>query len=100
MVVLTEAAQRDLVQALRAQIAGDVRFDEMTRGLYSTDASIYQIAPVGVVFPKGRDDVLAAVNIARQRGLPVLPRGSGTSLSGQTVAAGSYSQIVTIVVDF
>jgi len=87
MVVLTEAAQRDLVQALRGQIAGDVRFDEMTRGLYSTDASIYQIAPVGVVFPKGRDDVLAAVNIARQRGLPVLPRGSGTSLSGQTVAA-------------
>ena len=85
--VLTEAGLNDLARVLRERIAGEVRFDEMTRGLYSTDASIYQISPVGVVFPRNRDDVIAAVDTARERGIPVLPRGSGTSLSGQTVAS-------------
>lgn len=78
---------------LRQQIAGDVLFDDVSRGLYSTDASIYQIPPIGVVLPKSKEDVRAAVQIAAAHGVPVLPRGGGTSLSGQTVAAA-------IVIDF
>lgn len=78
---------------LRQQIAGDVLFDDVSRGLYSTDASIYQISPIGVVLPKSKADVRAAVQIAAVHGVPILPRGGGTSLSGQTVAAA-------IVIDF
>jgi FAD/FMN-containing dehydrogenase/Fe-S oxidoreductase len=75
----------DLEQALRRAIPGGVRFDEYTRYLYSTDASIYSIEPIGVVFPRHADDVVAAVEIAKRFGAPVLPRGAGTSLAGQTV---------------
>jgi FAD/FMN-containing dehydrogenase/Fe-S oxidoreductase len=82
-----------LAAELESRIAGEVRFDEMTRGLYSTDASIYQISPVGVVLPRSQADVLAAVEIAARHHVPILPRGSGTSLSGQTVAAA-------LVIDF
>jgi FAD/FMN-containing dehydrogenase/Fe-S oxidoreductase len=82
-----------LVDELRSRIEGEARFDEMTRGLYSTDASIYQISPIGVVFPKSKADVRAAVEIATRHRVPILPRGSGTSLSGQTVAAA-------LVIDF
>ncbi len=82
-----------LADELRGRMEGEVRFDEMTRGLYSTDASIYQISPVGVVFPKSRADVKAAVEVAARHRVPILPRGSGTSLSGQTVAAA-------LVIDF
>ncbi len=62
-----------------------MRFDAYTKVLYSTDASIYQIEPIGVVIPKHKQDVLATVRLAAKYGLPVLPRGGGTSLSGQTV---------------
>jgi FAD/FMN-containing dehydrogenase/Fe-S oxidoreductase len=75
----------DLEQALAGGIAGDVRFDGYTRHLYSTDASIYAIEPIGVVFPRDADDVAAAVEIANRFRVPVLPRGAGTSLAGQTV---------------
>src|SRR5207237_9417035 len=60
--------------------------DRFTRGRYSTDASIYPIEPLGVVVPKDRADVAAALTIAREEGVPVLPRGGGTSQCGQTVA--------------
>jgi FAD/FMN-containing dehydrogenase/Fe-S oxidoreductase len=63
-----------------------VLFDRFSRGRYSTDASIYQIEPLGVVVPKDREDVSAALTIAREEGVPVLPRGGGTSQCGQTVA--------------
>lgn len=72
---------------LCAVIRGEVRFDEMTRGLYSTDASVYQIQPLGVVFPRDHADVVAAVKVAAKHCVPILPRGGGTSLSGQSVAA-------------
>ena len=75
----------DLEHALRGAIAGEVRFDAYTRHMYSTDASIYAIEPIGVVFPGDADDVVAAVEIARRFGVPILPRGAGTSLAGQTV---------------
>ena len=76
---------RTLVETLRAQVSGEVRFDEMTRALYSTDASIYQIEPIGVVIPKSAEDVIAVVEAANSYDVPVLPRGGGTSLAGQTV---------------
>src|SRR5712691_4372044 len=71
---------------LRRELAGEVLFDPFSRGRYSTDASIYQIEPLGVAVPRGKDDVAAALQIAREEGVPVLPRGGGTSQCGQTVA--------------
>jgi FAD/FMN-containing dehydrogenase/Fe-S oxidoreductase len=71
---------------LRRELRGEVMFDRFSRGRYATDASIYQIEPLGVVVPKGREDVAAALAIAREEGVPVLPRGGGTSQCGQTVA--------------
>ncbi len=70
---------------LRRELKGEALFDAFSRGRYSTDASIYQIEPVGVVVPRDRDDVAAAIAIAREEGVPVLPRGGGTSQCGQTV---------------
>src|SRR5205823_5030099 len=71
---------------LRRELAGEVLFDAFSRGRYSTDASIYQIEPLGVAVPKGKEDIAAALTIAREEGVPVLPRGGGTSQCGQTVA--------------
>ncbi|MGE5268887.1 MAG: FAD-binding and (Fe-S)-binding domain-containing protein [Thiohalocapsa sp.] len=71
---------------LRRELRGEVMFDAFTRGRYATDASIYQIEPLGVAVPKDKDDIAAALQIARDEGVPVLPRGGGTSQCGQTVA--------------
>jgi FAD/FMN-containing dehydrogenase/Fe-S oxidoreductase len=70
---------------LRREIQGDVLFDAFTRGRYSTDASIYQIEPLGVVVARDKGDIATAIQIAREEGVPVLPRGGGTSQCGQTV---------------
>src|SRR4051794_19097655 len=75
-----------LESRLRRELRGEVLFDTFPRGRYSTDASIYQIEPLGVVVPKDKEDVAAALQIAREEGVPVLPRGGGTSQCGQTVA--------------
>ncbi|MFB6107815.1 MAG: FAD-binding and (Fe-S)-binding domain-containing protein [Haloplanus sp.] len=64
---------------------GEVRFDDYSRELYATDASIYEVTPVGVVFPTDTEDVSAVVSYCAEREIPVLPRGGGTSLAGQTV---------------
>ena len=77
--------REELAQALRQRVSGEVRFDSFSRVLYSTDASIYQMEPIGVVIPRRVEDVLAVVELARDNGVPVLPRGGGTSLAGQTV---------------
>jgi FAD/FMN-containing dehydrogenase/Fe-S oxidoreductase len=74
-----------LAQRLRREIEGEVLFDAFARGRYSTDASIYQIEPIGVVVPRSAHDVRIAMQIAREWGAPVLPRGAGTSQCGQTV---------------
>ena len=74
-----------LANRLRADVEGSVRFDALTRALYSTDASIYQIEPLGVVLPRTLDDIDAVMAIAREEGVPVLPRGAGTSQCGQAV---------------
>ena len=70
---------------LKAEIEGDVSFDSFTRGRYATDASHYQIMPVGVVAPRGMAGAARAIALAREEGVSVLPRGGGTSQSGQTV---------------
>jgi FAD/FMN-containing dehydrogenase/Fe-S oxidoreductase len=74
-----------LAARLKRALRGDVLFDAFSRGRYSTDASIYQIEPRGVVVPRDQDDVAAALALAREAGVPVLPRGGGTSQCGQTV---------------
>ena len=77
--------KEDLQEALRSRIAGEVRFDRASRLMYSTDASIYEIEPIGVVLPRTHEDVFAAMEITRDFGVPLLSRGGGTSLAGQTV---------------
>ena len=78
-------ANGELAEALRRAVGEQVRFDSYTRHLYSRDASMYAIEPIGVVFPRDADDVAAVVSTAGEFGVPVLPRGAGTSLAGQTV---------------
>ena len=74
-----------LERRLKAALKGAVRFDAATRGRYATDASSYQVMPLGVVTPTGPEDVAEALRIAREEGVAVLPRGGGTSQCGQTV---------------
>ena len=74
-----------LVEALDARIDGDVRFDTYTRELYATDASAYEQLPIGVVSPTSTADVAAVVTYCAENGIPVLPRGGGTSLAGQAI---------------
>ena len=74
-----------LARRLKQEVQGDVLFDDFSRGRYSTDASIYQLMPIGVVIPKSDNDVEAAIKIAKEQGVPVLPRGSGTSQNGQAI---------------
>ena len=74
-----------LARALERLVDGEVRFDEYTRTLYATDASAYEVPPVGVVFPRHTEDVAAVVENCRDQGVAVLPRGAGTSLAGQAV---------------
>jgi FAD/FMN-containing dehydrogenase/Fe-S oxidoreductase len=84
-VALKSGPHRELFERLKGEIEGDVLFDAFSRGRYATDASIYQIMPIGVVIPKTFADVEAALALAREEGVPVLPRGGGTSQCGQTV---------------
>jgi FAD/FMN-containing dehydrogenase len=77
----------DLQRRLRAETGGAVLFDDASRGRYATDASIYQIMPVGVFVPETRRDMATALAIAARPGVPMLPRGGGTSQCGQTVGA-------------
>src|SRR5919204_2431130 len=84
-----------LKRALTGAVSGEVRFDAGTRAMYANDFSIYRAVPIGVVIPKGPDDVIAAITICREHQAPVLPRGCGTAPSGQTtnVAVGfGYSK--------
>ena len=76
-----------LERALREEGVGEVQFDAFARGRYATDASSYQIMPLGVVVPGSIEEATRALGVARSRGVPVLPRGGGTSQSGQTVNA-------------
>jgi FAD/FMN-containing dehydrogenase/Fe-S oxidoreductase len=82
------ARDTGLERALENALEGEVRFGAFTRGRYATDASIYQIMPAGVAFPKSEADVQAALTIAASHGVPVIARGAGTSQNGQPIGAG------------
>ena len=82
------AGTSPLAARLAREIEGEVRFDAFTRGRYSTDASHYQIEPLGVVVPRHAADVGRAIEIAGDAGVPVLARGAGTSQCGQSVGEG------------
>ena len=82
-----------LAKALRDSLDGEVRFDNGSRALYATDGSNYRQVPIGVVIPRTVEDVLTSVSLCRQFGAPVLSRGGGTSLAGQTCN-------VAVVMDF
>ena len=75
----------DLARQIGGQIEGEVRFDRYSRVLYSTDASVWQIEPIGAVIPKHHSDVRSLLQLCARHQVPVLPRGGATSLSGQTV---------------
>lgn len=74
-----------LSDTLKKRVQGDLLFDPFSRGRYATDASLYQMMPVGVLAPKSEDDIRAAIDIAGEQGVPILARGGGTSQCGQTV---------------
>ncbi|MGA9549008.1 MAG: FAD-binding oxidoreductase, partial [Rhodomicrobium sp.] len=76
-----------LAKVLKARVEGEVRFDDMSRALYSTDASNYRQVPIGVVIPKTIDDVVTTIACCREYGAPFLSRGGGTSLCGQSCNA-------------
>lgn len=90
---MEQAILKNFEQALRQHIRGDVYFDDVTRGLYATDASICQIMPVAVVVPRDEPDVHAAVRASAHFGISIVCRGAGTSLAGQTVGP-------SLVIDF
>lgn len=92
-VTFPSEALHSLKEELERHLEGAVRFDEWTRMLYATDASIHQIMPLGVVLPRSRADVQAVVETCARHGVPILPRGDGSSLAGQTVGEA-------VVIDF
>ncbi|MCE9647519.1 MAG: FAD-binding protein [Chloroflexi bacterium] len=75
----------DFINELKKRFNGDLRLDPASKVLYSTDASIYQIEPLGVAIPRSQDDLLAAVELAVRFSIPILPRGAGSSLGGQSI---------------
>src|ERR1051325_6918069 len=70
---------------LRAGVKGEVRFGDGDRGMYASDAGNYRMVPIGVVLPKDADDVLLTLATCRRHGAPIVPRGGGTGIPGQTV---------------
>jgi FAD/FMN-containing dehydrogenase/Fe-S oxidoreductase len=82
-------ADAELAAALRRTLGGEVRADAYTRHLYASDASMYAREPVAVAFPRNADDVAAAMALAARFEVPVVSRGAGTSLAGQTIGAGA-----------
>src|SRR5207237_3014589 len=77
----------ELAQRLARVVEGELMFDAASRGRYATDASIYQVMPLGVLVPRTQHDVRAAFDVCRTLRVPVLPRGAGSSQCGQTVGA-------------
>ncbi len=93
------AEYAELASDLRAVVDGEVRFDEYAQVLYATDGSIYKAKPAGVVHPRDRDDVRYAVKIAAEHEVPIMARGAGSSLGGQTVGPGCVVLDMTTYMD-
>src|SRR5207244_5700650 len=84
----SEEKLREFVTELRRSFSGEIRTDRFSRILYSTDASIYQIEPLGVILPRSHDDVVVAVSLSVRHMVPLLPPGGGTRLASKTVGGG------------
>ena len=82
------AQVKKLADTLRSRVSGEVRFDQISRAFYSTDASVYQILPQGVVIPKSTEDVIQVVRSCAEHGISITARGGGTSQAGQAVGGG------------
>jgi len=92
-----------MIDELRGCVRGEVLDDDYSLGMYSTDASFYQIRPIAVILPKDESDVRKAVGLARKNKIKILPRGGGTSLAGQTVGEAlviDFSKHMNQVLDF
>src|SRR5262249_10568758 len=84
-----DQAQRGRVEDdLRGILKGELLFDDLSRALYSTDASIFQVEPFGVVVPRDEEDVQAVVRYAAEHHLPLIPRGAGTGMAGESLGRG------------
>ncbi len=102
-VIATQKLLQQVVTELRTKVTGEIRFDDKACSLYATDASPYEIKPYGVVLPKTIEDIKHTVSVANKHKLPILPRGGGTSLAGQTVGEAivlDVSKYMTKVLDF
>src|SRR3954449_8888826 len=89
-------------EALHRAVTGEVRFDRLSRALYSTDASVYQIVPLGVVIPRSEDDVAATFRVCEKFRVPITARGGGTSQAGQAIGAGiqlDYSKYLNRILE-
>jgi len=84
-------------RALKRQVRGEVLVDEKTLARYATDLSIYQVHPLAVVVPRDPEDVAAAVRFAREEGIPLTPRGGGSSTTGSAMGRGIILLVGTIV---
>lgn len=84
----TTASTRDLARDLTAAVRGEVDFDAASRALVTMDASNYRRVPVGVVAPRDAEDIAAALDVCRTHGVPVVPRGGGTSIAGNAIGIG------------
>ena len=91
--VLDSSTTSSLPRALASRVRGEVRFDSGSRALYATDASNYREVPMGLVVPRDVEDVVETIEVCREFGVPILPRGGGTSLAGQCTN-------VAVVIDF
>ncbi|MEE3370387.1 MAG: FAD-linked oxidase C-terminal domain-containing protein [Planctomycetota bacterium] len=92
-----------LADTLRSRVNGEVRFDQVSRAFYSTDASVYQILPHGVVIPKSYEDVIHVVHSCAEHGVSITARGGGTSQAGQAVGGGvqlDFSKYLNRVIEF
>ena len=98
----TESLSKTLETTLRYALQGEVRFDRISRAIYSTDASIYQIMPRGVVLPRCVEDVIRTVRTCRRYGVPITARGGGTSQAGQAIGSGlqlDFSKYMNRILD-
>src|SRR5438105_1145034 len=101
---LREAASGpgEFQEILRQAVAGEVRFDRLSRALYSADASVYQIVPLGVVIPWTEEDIAATLRICERFGFPITARGGGTSQAGQAIGPGvqlDYSKYLNRILE-
>ena len=86
------------MEDLRGVVRGELLFDGLSRALYSTDASLFEVEPLGVVVPRDEEDVQALVRYAAEHGVPLVPRGAGTGLAGAALGPGvivDHSSLVT-----